>query len=159
MAVRSKNNAELKVGGAKISNTINERKTSVWIDIESQISKFTIWEFPKSLDTAAIKLQDIESKDQEFRDYGTNPIHLLGTMNPELVSNGWATSASIKLIEGTRPSIKGRDLIAELGLQLVKKAPGFKVLSIQDENAAHDDRLEKWQEYFSKLFSNLLNGW
>ena len=80
-------------------------------------------------------------------------------MNPELVSNGWATSASIKLIEGTRPSIKGRDLIAELGLQLVKKAPGFKVLSIQDENAAHDDRLEKWQEYFRKLFSNLLNGW
>ena len=42
MAVRSKNNAELKVAGAKISNTINERKTSVWIDIESQISKFTI---------------------------------------------------------------------------------------------------------------------
>ena len=40
----------------------------------------------RSLGAAGIKLQEVEPKNQEFRDYGKNPIHLLGTMRVELVS-------------------------------------------------------------------------
>ena len=80
--------------------------------------------------TAGTKLQEVEPKDQEFCDYGNNPIHFLGTLRVELVSNGWVTSAPIKIIGGTRPSIIGRDLMADLGLQLVQKKPVHKVMSI-----------------------------
>ena len=54
-----------------------------------------------------------------------------------------------------RRRLLGSDLMAELGLKLVPKAPGQQVMSVQDENAADDDKLEKLQEYFSRLFSNL----
>ena len=44
--------------------------------------------------------------------------------------------------------------MAELGLQPTQKKPGHKVMSIQDGAASDDDdELEKWQDYFSKLFS------
>ena len=138
MAIRSKKNAELKVVGAKLSIKINGRKTTVWIDSGSLISLFTIGELRKTLGAAGINLQEVGSKDHEFRDYGNNPNHLPETMKVELVSNVWATSASIKVIGGNRPSIIGSDLMSELGLQLLQKAPDKQVMSIQDENAADD---------------------
>ena len=89
-------------------------------------------------------MQEVEPKEQEVRDYGNNPIHLLGAMRVELVSNGWVTSALIKVIGGTVPSIIGRHMMAELGLQLVQKKPGHKMMSIQDEaDSDDDDKLEK----------------
>ena len=42
----------------------------------------------KTLGAAGMKLQEVEPKNQEFRDNGNNPIQLLGTMRVELVSNG-----------------------------------------------------------------------
>ena len=66
-----------------------------------------------------MKLSDLTPEDQEFRDYGNNPLNLLATMNVNLTSSGWPTSASIKVIEGKRPSIIGRDLMAELGLHVI----------------------------------------
>ena len=93
------------MAGVKIPIEINGRKTSMWFDSGSPISIFTLGEFRKTLDAAGIKLQVVEPKDQEFRDYGNNPIHLLETMRVELVSNGWVKSASIRVIRATRPSI------------------------------------------------------
>ena len=131
MAVRAKKNAEFCVAGAKHPIKINGQKTSVWIDSGLPITNFTIGELRKTIGAAGIKLQEVDPKDQELRDYGSNPIRLLGTMRVELVSNGWVTSASIRVIGVTRPSIIGRDLIAELGLHLVQKKSGHKVMSIQ----------------------------
>ena len=60
---------------------------------------------------------------------------LTSTMKVNLASNGWATSASIKVIGENPPSIIGRDLMAELGPQLTQKAPGEHVMPLQNENA------------------------
>ena len=68
---------------------------------------------------------------KEFRNYGNNPIILLGTKKVELASNGWSTAAKIKVIEAARPSIIGRNLMPQLGLQLVQRKPGQEVTSIQ----------------------------
>ena len=46
--------------------------------------------------------------------------------------------------------------MVELWLQLVQKKPAHKVMSIQDESDSDDgNELEKWQDYFSELSSNL----
>ena len=47
-------------------------------------------------------------------------------------SNGLKTTVVIKVIGGNRPSIFGRDLMAELGLQLVQKAPGERVWNFME---------------------------
>ena len=56
-------------------------------------------------------------------------------MTVQLISNGWKTVANIKVIGGNRPSIINRDLMADLGLQLVQKAPGELVMEIHGEHA------------------------
>ena len=78
MAVRTKNQTELWVAEAKIPITISGWNSSVLIDSGSPISIFTINELRNSLGAAEIKLQEVEPKDQEFRDYENNPINLLG---------------------------------------------------------------------------------
>ena len=102
MAVRMKNHTELRVAEAKLPITIYGRKTSVWIDSCSPISTAAR---RRTLGDAGIKLQKVEPRDQEFREYGNNPINLLGTMKVELASNGWRTSAVIKVF-GRMPSVK-----------------------------------------------------
>ena len=134
---------------------INGHKTSVWIASVSPVSFFTINELRKTLGAAGIKLQEVTPKDHEFRDYGNNPINLLGTMKVELASNGWSTPAVIKVIGGACPSIIGSDLMPHLGLQLVQRNPGQEVLSIEKTVGEGEFQLEKWQDYFSKLFCNL----
>ena len=62
------------------------------------------------------------------------------------VCNGWVTSASIKLIGGTRLFINGQDLIAQMLLQLVQKKPSHKLMSIQDEADSEDD--DNWVSSF-----------
>ena len=79
-----------------------------------------------------------------------------------LETNGWVTNANIRVIGGSRPSIIGRDLIPNLGLQIVQKTPEESVMSVQsDQSAAEatevEDSLEHWQTYFSKQFENLFN--
>ena len=156
MAVRTINHTELRVAEAKLPIMINGQKTSVWIDSGSPISIFTINELRRTLGAAGIKLQEVKAHDQEFRDYGNNPINLLGTMKVELASIGWSTSAVLKIIGGARPSITGRDLMSHLVLQLVQRKPGQEVMSIQETFGDEgESQLEKWQDYFSKLFCNL----
>ena len=100
-------------------------------------------------------------EDDEFRDYGNNPLRLLGTMDVLLETNGWVTNANIRVIGGSRPSIIGRDLMPNLGLQIVQKTPEENVMSVQSDQSASEateveDSLDHWQTYFSKQFENLL---
>ena len=53
-------------------------------------------------------------------------------MKVELASNGWSTSAKIKVNGGARPSIIGRDLMSHIGLQLVQRMPGQEMMSTQE---------------------------
>ena len=78
LAVRAKNRTELRVAEAKLPITINGRKTSVWIDSGSPISIFTNIELRRLLGAAGMRMQEVEPQDQELRDYGNNPIKLLG---------------------------------------------------------------------------------
>ena len=70
-------------------------------------------------------------------------------------------SARIKVIGGNRPSIIGRDLMPQLGLQLVQQSPlGDQIMSIDEvdsEPSVPEGDLYSWQTYFSKQFSNLFN--
>ena len=107
MSIRSKNRTELEVAGAKLPIAINGKTTSVWIDSRSPISIFTIGELRKTLGTKGVHLKELAPEDQDFRDYGNNPLSLLGTKQVQLTSNGWKTIATIKVIGGHRPSIIG----------------------------------------------------
>ena len=100
-------------------------------------------------------MQENELKDQEFRDNRNNPMKLLGTTRVELASNGWSTTAVMKVIGGARSNIIGRDFMSHLGLQLVQRKTGQDLMSIQDAVGEDDEvQFEKWQDYFSKLFSS-----
>ena len=81
-------------------------------------------------------------------------------MNVSLETNGWVTDANIKVIGGNTPSIIGRDLMPNLGLQTVQRTPEEKVMSVQGEQPGaetigEEDPLDPWQTYFSKQFNNL----
>ena len=101
-------------------------------------------------------------EDDEFRDYGNNPLRLLGTMDVSLETNGWVTSANIRVIGGSRPSIIERDLMPNLGLQIVQKAPEENSMSVQGEQPGAEategeDSLDPWQISFSRQFNNIFN--
>ena len=66
--------------------------------------------------------------------YGNNPLQMIGTMAVTLESNVWKINARIKVIGDNRPSIIGRDLMPQLGLQLVQQAPGDQIMSIDEED-------------------------
>ena len=55
---------------------------SVWIDSGTPISIFTIGELRNILGTAGVKVNELKPEDNEFRDYGNNPLHLLRTDSP-----------------------------------------------------------------------------
>ena len=83
-------------------------------------------------------------------------------MDVSLETNGWLTNANIRVIGGSRPSTIGRDLMPNLGLQIVQKAPEKNVMSMQGEQPGaeateEEDSLDPWQIYFSKQFNNLFN--
>ena len=74
-------------------------------------------------------------------------------MNVSLETNGWVTDANIKVIGGNRPSIIGRDLKPNLGLQIVQRTPEEKAMSVQEEQpgaetTGEEDSLDPWQTYF-----------
>ena len=140
---------------------INGNSTRVWIDSGSPISIFTIGELKRTLGASGIKLDTLSKEDNSFRDYGNNPLQMVGTMAVTLESNGWKINARIKVIGGNRPSIIGRDLMPQLGLQLVQQSPGDQTMSIDEvdeETQVREGELDSWQTYFSKQFSNLFKG-
>ena len=78
----------------------------------------------------------------------------------QLTSNRCETIATIKKIGGNHPSIIGRNLMPELGLQLVQKTPGERLMETHGEHAEGEyaegeNNLDQWQDYFSKQFSKL----
>ena len=111
----------------------NSRAQNIWktlvgdkraIDIGSSISIFTTRELRRTLVTAGRKLNERKPEDNEFGDYGNNPLHLLGTMTVLLETKGWIVDAKIKVIGGSRSYNVGGDLMSSLGLQLIHKASG-----------------------------------
>ena len=162
MAIKSRKETELKVAGSRLPIKVNGKQTNVWIDSGSTISIFTIGELKRTLGTAGVKVKAPAPEDEEFRDYGNNPLRLLGTMDVLLETNGWVINANIRVIGGSRPSIIGRDLMPNLGLQIVQMAPEGNVMSVQSdqgtvEETDVEDSLDNWQIYFSKQFENLFN--
>ena len=108
MAIKSRRETELKVAGDRLPIKVNGKQTNVWIDSGSPISIFTIGELKRTLGTAGVNVKAPAPEDDEFRDYGNNPLRLLGTMDVSLETNGWVTNANIRVIGGSRPSIIGR---------------------------------------------------
>ena len=132
----------------------------MWIDSGSPISIFTIGELRKTLGASGIKLDTLSEEDNAIRDYGNNPLQMIRTMAVTIQSNGWKTNSRIKKIGGNRPSIIGRDLMPQIGLQLVQQSPGDQIMSIENGNQdalEPEGELDSWQTYFSKQFSNLFN--
>ena len=160
MAIKRKRVTELKVAGAQLPIKVNGKPTRVWIDSGSPISIFTIGELRKTLGTSGVKLDNLTEEDNAFRDYGNNPLQMIGTMAVTIQSNGWKIHARIKVIGGNRPSIIGRDLMPQLGLQLVQQSPGDHIMSIEEgsqDALEPEGELDSWQTYFSKQFSNLFS--
>ena len=160
MAIKSRKETELKVAGARLPIKVNGKQTNVWIDSGSPISIFTLGELKRTLRTAGVNVKAPAPGDDEFKDYGNNSLRLLGTMDVLLETNGWVTNANIRVIGGSRPSIIGRDLMPNLGLQIVQKAPEQNVMSVQNDQSGAEateveDSLDHWQTYFSKKFENL----
>ena len=157
-AVKHKKFTKLKVAGAQLPIRINGKASRVWIDSGSPTSIFTIGELRRTLEASGLKLDALSNDDTAFQDYGNNPLKLIGTMSVILESNGWKVDAQIKVVAGNRPSINGRDLLPQLGLQLVQQTPGDQIMSIDEEpkeESGQEGELDSWQSYFSKQFSNL----
>ena len=157
MSIRRKEEEELRVAGAKLALKINGKATQAWIDSGSPISIFTIGELKRTLATANVHLKPLDPKDDQFRDYGNNPLKFLGKMQVTLHSNGWTSSVDINVIGGCRPSIIGRDLMPALGLMLVQAPPTKGVNSIhsQEGTLETDNDLDDWQKHFGKQFHHL----
>ena len=160
MAIKHKRFTELKVAGAQLPIRINGKSTRVWIDSGSPISIFTIGELRRTLGASGIKLDTLSEEDNAFWDYGNNPLQMIGTMAVTIESNGWKINARIKVKGENRPSIIGRDLMPQLGLQLVQQSPEDQIMSIDEvdqETSGPEGELDSWQTNFSKQFANLFN--
>ena len=149
MAIKSRKETESKVAGARLPIKINNKHTNVWIDSGSPISIFTVGELKRTLGTAGVNVTVPAPEDEEFRDYGNNPLRLLGTMNVSLETSGGLIEAKIKVIGGNRPSIIGRDLMPNLGLQIVQRTPEENVMSVQEEQpgpktTSQEGSLDPW---------------
>ena len=160
MAIKHKRFTELKVADAQLPIKINGKTTRARIDSGSPISIVTIGELRKTLGASGIKLETLSEEDNLFRDYGNNPLQMIGTMAVTIQSNGWKIHARITVIGGNHPSIIGRDLMPQLGLQLVQQSPGDQIMSIGEVNQdalEPEGELDSWRTYISKQFSNLFN--
>ena len=149
LAVRLKKFTELKIAGAQLPIRINGRASRVWIDSGSPVSIFTIGELRRTLGASALKVGALSNEDTAFRDYRNNPIKLIGTMTVILELNGWRVDAKIKVIGGNRPSIMGREVMPQSGLQLVQQTPGDRIMSIDVEpkkESGQDGELDSWQK-------------
>ena len=102
----------MKVAAAKLALKMNGHSTQAWIDSGSPISFFTIGELKRTLGKQKVQLQQLDSKDDHFRDYGNNPLKLMGKMVATLQFNDL-------------------DLMPKLGLMLVQAPAEQGVLNIQ----------------------------
>ena len=135
MAIRSKEATELKVAGLQLSVKITKRATRLWIDSGSSISIFTVDKLRSTLGAPNIRLENLTPEDKEYRDYGKNPLKLHRAMAVQPESNGWNTTARIRVIGGNRPSIIGRDFMDKLGLKLIQQQPEGTVMAIDQDRA------------------------
>ena len=134
---------------------MNGKSTRVWIESGSPISIFTIGELRRTLEASGIKLDALSNEDNAFRNYGNNPLQMTGTMAVTLESKDWKINARIKV----RPSIIGRDLMPQLGLQLVQQSPGNQIMSIDEvekETSVQEGELDSWQTYINKFQTFLI---
>ena len=63
----------------------------------------------------------LESSQEEFLDYNNNQIHTLGKVAVTMQLNGWAAPAQVSVIVGNHQSTLGRDLMKNIGLELVQR--------------------------------------
>ena len=112
MAIRRKKETLWKVARPKLKIYLNGYPMNIWIDSGLPISILTLDDLRKTVGRAGINLKQDDIEEDEFRDYSNNRIKMLGRMELELASNGWKTKAEVRVIGGTRPSIGGRDLMA-----------------------------------------------
>ncbi|XP_063727304.1 amiloride-sensitive sodium channel subunit alpha-like [Symsagittifera roscoffensis] len=80
------------------------------------------------------------------------------TMAVTIQTNGWMIHAWIKVIGGNRPSIIGRDLMPQLGLQLVQQSPGKHIMSVEESSQdalEPEGELDSWQTYFNAADPNV----
>ena len=134
MAIKNKRFTELKDARAQLPIRTIGKSTRVSIDSGSPISSFTIGELIRFLGASGVKLDALSNEDNAFRDYGNNPLKMIGTMAVPLESNGWKINARVKVIGGNRPSIIGIDLMPQLGLQLVQQTIGDQIMSIDEDD-------------------------
>ena len=78
MSVWRRQEEELKIAGAKLALRINDHATQAWIDSGLPISIFTIRELKSTSGTCNVRLQQLDPKDDQFRDYGNNPLKFSG---------------------------------------------------------------------------------
>ena len=97
---KKKEQHKFRVAGVQLPLKINGKKTKVWIDSGSPISIFTISELPKRLGKTGIKWLLLGSKDDQFRDYGNNPLKFMGKMKATLTKKRWSAETYIKMIGG-----------------------------------------------------------
>ena len=79
----------------------------------------------------------------------------MGRLKVVLETNGWETMARIRVIGESPPGLYERNLMANLGLQLVQQKPGREMMS-GEQNAICEPEitLSAWQENFIEQFSN-----
>ena len=123
MVIRRKKETLLKIAGPKLKIYIIGHPMNIWIDSGSRIYILTLDDLKKTAGRTGINLIQDDMEDDEFQDYSNNRIKMLGRMEVELASNGWKIKAEVRVIEGTIPSIVGRDLMGKLGLQLMQADP------------------------------------
>ena len=109
MAIKNKRVTELKVAGAQLPIKVNGKPTRVWIDNGSSISIFTNGELRKTLGTSGVKLDNLTEEDKAFRDYGNNPLQMIGIMAVTIQSNGWKIHAKSNRREPTINNWKRSD--------------------------------------------------
>ena len=155
MLVRRKQEEELKIAEAKSALRINGHATQAWLDSGLPISIFAIGELKHTLGTCNVRLQLLDPNDDQFRDYGNNPLKFMGKMVIKLQSNGWTTNATINVIGGCRPSIIDQGLMPELGLTLFKRQRSRGCIQRQSDTAEQGEDLDDWQRHLNKQFHHL----
>ena len=72
----------------------------------------------------------------DFLDYNSNQIHILGPAEKTIELNGWATQLKVSVIAGNHQSIMRRDLKRSLDLELVQRD---RVMTVTEGNTIAEE--------------------
>ena len=159
MAIQAGKQTKLKVAGAKLPVKINGELTSVCIDSGTPISISSIGKLEQTMGTAVVNLSDHKPEDNEFKDYGNNPLHLLRTMTVLLEKKPMGRRSED---QGDREQQavdcrKGFDVESSIASDSEDTAGGECDVSPGGQQGAKmssgETSLEQWQIYFSKQFT------